>query len=347
MTILWLALITFVISTCGVAAIRYWALRHNLVDLPNERSSHSVPTPRGGGLAILAAFLLALPLAWQYAGDWPPGAFVAFLGGALVVGAVSWLDDLRSLSYAVRLGAHTLAAMIALAGIGTPAVVGLPWGGNLQLSWLALPLALLWIVGLTNAYNFMDGIDGMAGGQGVVAGAGWFLVATLAGQPMTAASGILLGAASLGFLVHNLRPSRIFLGDVGSTFLGYSFAVLALIAGQKNPQLLLAGVFLVWPFVFDTGLTLLRRMRNRENIFVPHRSHFYQRLVIAGSSHRSVMLIYIALALIGVVLALAWSLETTGSPAPGTLLLPLLLWLGVWGLVVRRERRAVQIDWDA
>ena len=153
----------------------------------------------------------------------------------------------------------------------------------------------------------------------------------------------LLAGSSLGFLGHNWPPARIFLGDVGSAFLGYTLAVLPVIAALLEPRLALAGVLLVFPFVFDTSFTLLRRWRRGENIFVAHRSHLYQRLVIAGYSHRAVTLLYAGLALVGVVLALAWVLELPGSDwlALG---LPGLFCLGLWQLVVRAETRSLPLQ---
>ena len=156
------------------------------------------------------------------------------------------------------------------------------------------------------------------------------------GASALATLGGLIVAASWGFLLHNTPPARIFLGDVGSAFLGFSLAV---IGGLAHPRLPLAGLLVVWPFVFDTTFTIVRRLHRGENIFVAHRSHLYQRLVIAGYSHRAVTLLYVGLALVGVVLALAWVLKLPGSDwlALG---LPGLLCLGLWRLVVRAETKS-------
>ena len=144
----------------------------------------------------------------------------------------------------------------------------------------------------------------------------------------------------MGFLGHNWPPARIFMGDVGSAFLGFSLAVLAVIGGLAHPGLPLAGLLVVWPFVFDTTFTIVRRLRRGENIFAAHRSHLYQRVVIAGYSQRAVTLLYAGLALLGVVLALAWVLALPGA---GWLALglPGLLSLGLWRLVVRAETKSL------
>jgi SAM-dependent methyltransferase len=201
-------------------------------------------------------------------------------------------------------------------------------------------LTLLWIVGLTNAYNFMDGIDGIAGCQAAIAGMGWCALGGWSGLPLVTVLGLLLAASSLGFLIHNWPPAKIFMGDVGSTFLGYSLAVLPILAAQSDPRLAVAGVLLVWPSVFDASFTFLRRLRRGENVFAAHRSHLYQRLVITGLSHRWVSSLYGALALIGLALACAWTLRLPGGAPAVALILPLLC-LSLWLFVVQRERRQV------
>ena len=183
----------------------------------------------------------------------------------------------------------------------------------------------------------------MAGAQAVVAGVACWGLGLLSGEPLVSLLSVLLAGSSLGFLGHNWPPARIFMGDVGSAFLGYSLAVLAVIGGLAHPRLPLAGLLVVWPFVFDTTFTILRRLRRGENIFAAHRSHLYQRLVNAGYSHRAVTLLYAGLALVGVLLVLAWVLELPGSDwlALG---LPGLLSLGLWRLVVRAETRSLALQ---
>jgi UDP-N-acetylmuramyl pentapeptide phosphotransferase/UDP-N-acetylglucosamine-1-phosphate transferase len=159
----------------------------------------------------------------------------------------------------------------------------------------------------------------------------------LAGLPAVSALGLLIAATSLGFLGHNWSPARIFMGDVGSAFLGYSFAVLALLAAQSRPDLALAGALVLWPFLFDTLFTFFRRLAHGENVLAAHRSHLYQRLVIAGASHRFTSTLYIALTLVGVALALAWTAVLPGSGLAILIGLPLLC-LGLWRYVTGRER---------
>ncbi|MEW6753908.1 MAG: hypothetical protein AB1505_23450 [Candidatus Latescibacterota bacterium] len=254
--------------------------------------------------------------------------------GAAGVAAVSWLDDRRPLPALLRLAVHAACAGLVvgafLATGGIPAASGLP-------RTILAAAALLWMVGLTNAYNFMDGIDGMAATQAVVAGAAWCLLGWWHGGAGLALLGALLAATSLGFLGHNWAPARVYMGDVGSTFLGYSFAALALWGAAADWRLLVAGVLFVWPFVWDTGLTLLCRAWRRENILAAHRSHLYQRLVIAGASHTRVTGLYALLALAGVAcgLLICVAPDAWGAGPGLVLVLGSALWLGVR----RRERR--------
>ena len=300
-----LAIAAAVIAWVLVGAIKRLALRHQLLDIPNERSSHERPTPRGGGLAIVVVTLAGVLLVGLLQG--PPGGWpvvAAYVVGAAATATVSWLDDVRSLSNRVRFAVHVAAAAVLLFACGGVDRIVLPMVGEIAIpSWIAVPVTLIWIVGLTNAYNFMDGIDGIAGSQAVVAGIAWFALGGIAGEPFVGTLGLLIAATSVGFLAHNWPPAGIFMGDVGSAFLGYSFAALVVVGGDRQPQLVLPGILLVWPFVFDTTLTLIRRARAGENIFAAHRSHLYQRLNIAGFSHRWVTALYAVLALVGAAAA--------------------------------------------
>ena len=339
--ILGIAFLALVLSYLGVIGLRRWAERRQIVDVPSKRSSHTQPTLRGGGLAIVIVTLGGWFLYTRLNPELPWFSVLAYLAGAVLVGGVSWLDDLHSLPNRVRFAAHTIGAILIILGFGYWQTFSIPFFGPLYLGWFGFLITFLWIVGLTNAYNFMDGIDGIAGGQAVVAGLGWGVLGGLNGQPLTSVLGLLLATSSLGFLGHNWPPARILMGDVGSAFLGYTFAVLPTIAGVEDSHLILAGLLLVWPFVFDTAFTFLKRLFKGENVFAAHRSHLYQRLVIVGYSHRFVTLLYIGLALIGVILAFAWSLRVEGSAVAICLVIPLLC-LGLWVFVIRQEgKRAV------
>ena len=279
-----------------------------VIDIPNERSSHSRPTPRGGGISLVVITIIGLicsQMIWRIT-TWRGLLF--YVGAAMLISVVSWLDDLQSLSAKIRFLAHFIAAGLVISEWGYWQELHLPILGNIQIGQFGLLLTLLWIVGLTNAYNFMDGIDGIAGGQAFVAGIGWAVVGWMIHVELIFAIGGLLAASSLGFLFYNWPPAKIFMGDVGSAFLGFTFAVVPLIAVRStanNRNLMIwIGFLFVWPFILDTGLTLLRRISKRENIFQAHRSHLYQRMVIAGYSHQLVSLFYIGLATLGSIVSL-------------------------------------------
>lgn len=331
-------------SCTGVALFRHWARRKGLLDIPNERSSHALPTPTGGGLVIVLMTLLGLiPLYLAWGAAVSPTGVLSYLGGAILIGAVSFRDDLRPLSTGVRFAVHALGAIIAVAGIGYWNAAAMPLLGPVYFGGVGALVTLFWIVALTNAYNFMDGIDGIAGSQAIAAGLGWGILGWHEGQPLVAGLGLLIAGSSAGFLAHNWAPAKIFMGDVGSAFLGYSLAVLPVMFYRAGGEGAHAGIplialALVWPFVFDTSFTLLRRLGMGENVLSSHRRHLYQRLVQAGCSHRGVTLGYLALAAAGLALVLAGGRAAVGGRVGSLLLLPFFA-LGLWIVVKVMERR--------
>ncbi len=317
-----------------VWGLRIWAERQRIYDIPNERSSHTRPTPRGGGIAIVFVTLFGV---WILSPG-PVSSRFFYTIAALLIAIISLFDDLRSLSNRVRFVVHILAAVLAILIFGYFDILKVPSLGDFKLSAIGMFITFFWIVGLTNAYNFMDGIDGIAGGQAVVAGVGWAILGSIWQLPLVSVLGLLLAASSLGFLGHNWPPARIFMGDVGSAFLGYNFAVLAVIAAQTNSLAPLVGFLLVWPFVVDTGYTFIRRLSKRENVFSAHRSHIYQRLVISGLSHKRVSSLYISLAALGLVTALAFVMGFDGWGWIGLAGI-ILASLWIWRLTILREKR--------
>ncbi|HUU37247.1 MAG TPA: glycosyltransferase family 4 protein [Candidatus Desulfaltia sp.] len=326
-----------VLSYLCVAGFRRWA-GERVLDIPDARSSHTRPTPRGGGLGIVICVLIGAWSLFIYRILSMPFKEIAALTlGGSIVALVGWLDDIHRLPYRIRLVVQAISSTIILIMIGYFRTVTVPFVGDIHLYSIGIPFALLWIMGLTNAYNFMDGIDGIAGGQALIAGSGWAIIGYLSGETFVGLIGVLLAATSLGFLFHNWPPARIFMGDVGSAFIGFILAVLPIIAGHKNPRFMIAGLLMVWPFIFDTSFTLVRRMIKKENIFEAHRSHIYQRLVIARYSHRFVTLVYMGLALTGAILAFLWVKDSYGSDIL-VILIPTLLFFGLWQITIRAEK---------
>jgi UDP-N-acetylmuramyl pentapeptide phosphotransferase/UDP-N-acetylglucosamine-1-phosphate transferase len=313
------ALIPFGVTLVAVKLLLRFAASH-LLDMPNARSSHSIPTPRGGGVGVLigmlaGAFAVSIVDHRHLSVE---GAMV--LTAVAAVAAISFLDDLRPLPSWLRLLVHLGAAVLAVRAIGSYDVITVPLAGSWAVGTTGVVLSIVWCVGLTNAYNFMDGIDGIAGIQGVAAGLTWGVIGACSGDFVVAAGGLVMVSAVLAFLRSNWHPARLFLGDVGSATLGFVFAVLPLLASRQaaDPGLIpAAGLLAVWPFVFDAIYTFARRLRRGEDVLAAHRGHFYQRLVVAGWSHAGVATLYGALALLGGAAAVALVIGGPGAPFIG------------------------------
>lgn len=275
-----------------------WTLKKQILDVPNERSSHNKPTPVGGGIVIvivsLAAFLLFLV-------DRNDQNYWSYFFGAGLVAIISWLDDLYGIPVVIRFICHSMAAVSVIWGIGIIQDIHLPIFGSFHLGDIIYVFWYLWIVWLINAYNFMDGIDGLAGIQAFTAGVSWACLGYLLGIPEAQFLGLIIAFSNLGFLIFNWPPARLFMGDVGSAFLGYTFAVFPLfLAGRtkESGSFLLVSVLFVWLFVFDTIRTFFLRLLRREAVWKAHRRHLYQQLVIKGVPHRTVTVLYGLLALV-------------------------------------------------
>jgi UDP-N-acetylmuramyl pentapeptide phosphotransferase/UDP-N-acetylglucosamine-1-phosphate transferase len=334
--ILWSAGSGLLVSAGLVAGARDLARRKMLMDRPNVRSLHVRPTPRGGGVGVVVPTCVALGVmgATEHIAQ---GAAVWIGGSGLFIAAVGMVDDVRGLPAVTRLVLQGSAAALFVAGIGAWRTFAWPGLWRVDLGWMAIPLTILLVAGLTNAYNFMDGVDGIAGSQGAIAGCGWIGAAYALQDPMLAVAGAVVAASCLGFLLFNWPPASIFMGDVGSGFLGFVLAALSVSVALRSPATATAGILFVWPFVFDTAFTLLRRLRRRENLLHAHRSHLYQRLVLTGLSHRSVTTLYGVLAIAGVIVGNAVAREAAPASSAGALLIAALsgaLWLSV----IWRER---------
>lgn len=301
----------FFITYTGVKTFRQWSLRRKIYDVPNERSSHSTPTARGGGLIIV---LVSLSAYASYAIFVTDDFQWSYLIGALLIAAVSWLDDLYTISFGWRFLIHSLAAILIIFALGCFKVIYFPFFYKIDLGATGAIATFLWIVWLTNAYNFMDGIDGIAGMQAVTAGVGWLVIGEIFGLQSVGFYGGIIASASLGFLIQNWQPAKIFMGDVGSAFLGFTFAVLPILAKNEIGEraelqkfIPLIAVLLVWLFMFDSTFTFVRRTLRREKIWQAHRGHIYQRLVVNGFSHQSVTILYGSISILTGIGAILWS----------------------------------------
>ena len=295
-------------ALCALSAFLTWVLmkRVRIIDMPNERSSHTNPTPRSGGIAIVATFFVGLIALWAL-GDDPllsQSYFWAFCASAFLIAVVSIVDDLSGMSFRAKLMLQIGCAITVMVLGVVVDQVSLPGVGVWRLGWLAYPLTLVWIVGLTNAFNFMDGIDGISGGAAVIA-AGFFAAITfMNGSSFLYLVSLVIVASSLGFLLWNWQPAKIFMGDSGSQFLGFVLAVLAVMAGRFDASHVSYFVMpmLFFHYIWDTTYTLIRRLRAGERITQAHRSHLYQLMNRLGLSHARVTGVYM---LIGTLQGLA------------------------------------------
>ena len=326
----------------GVGVLAWWLTKRLScrdsflfkLDHPNERSLHDIPIPRTGGVAIIGSLSLGLiaaqalgllvlreglsPLGWVYLESW-------ILGMTILLGLVSFMDDRGGVPVWFRLGCQFSASAILVFGaeLILPAIE-IPLLGTIELRWLGEALTILLLIWFTNLYNFMDGMDGFAGGMTVI---GCGLLGYLGWQahhPVISFIAALQAAAAAGFLVHNFPPAKIFMGDVGSVSTGFLAAAL-IVLGCRD------GVFDLWvplivfsPFILDATVTLIRRALHHEKVWEAHRDHYYQRLVLSGWGHRRTVLAeYGVMALCG-GLALVYQYASEEWR---------LIVLGVWGMV--------------
>ncbi|WP_219095348.1 glycosyltransferase family 4 protein [Pseudomonas sp. UMAB-40] len=274
MNMWWLLPAVAVVALFLTGALRQYALARSIIDIPNARSSHVVPTPRGGGVAIVVSFLLSLILAASMGFvAWP--LTLALLGAGAGIAVLGFLDDHGHIVARWRLLGHFIAAIWALFWVG-----GLPpltfFGFSFDLGWIGHALAAVYLVWLLNLYNFMDGIDGIASVEAICVCLGATLLYWLAGNEVLAMLPLLLAFAVAGFLYWNLPTARIFMGDAGSGFLGITLGVLSLQAAWVAPQLLWSWLILLGVFIVDATWTLLRRLLRGDKVYEAHRSHAYQ-----------------------------------------------------------------------
>lgn len=324
--------VAFLVALALVPALVKFAIGRNLLDVPNARSSHEVPTPRLGGLAVVA-------------GVWAAALFVGggviILVAATLAGFVGMLDDMFDLRFWMKAVGQATVAFVLLFLVPPPVLetAGPFWP-------LALSFGVIWIAAVVNAYNFMDGIDGIAGGTAILNA---LFLTTLEGGSSTGDVDVglaALAAAVAGFLMWNVSPARIFLGDSGSHFIGFFLGAVALYTkpiggtavGVYLAFLVAAAVFT--PFLFDTAYTLVRRAWARRNVFTAHREHIYQRITPDPTKHRQVSIVYFGLSALSGLAALLAAEGTALRFLSGAALL-----LGCCLLMVFLPRIAKQEDY--
>ncbi|HET7563252.1 MAG TPA: glycosyltransferase family 4 protein [Rhodanobacteraceae bacterium] len=294
-------------GACGliVSAAFTWiallyARKHGLLDQPGQRRSHTLPTPRGGGIGIVvAALLVGVPALLLLPRTWPLVVVVLVMLAIVAVAAIGWLDDHRPLPVWPRIAVHLGAGLLVAGALLVPATQSDSW------MWWWLPVVAIAIAGSINAHNFMDGIDGILGLQALFVMLGYGLLALWLGQAGSAGLAFATAAACLGFLIFNAPPARIFMGDVGSGTLGLLIGVVAALLVRRDPALVWACLILPSAFLVDSGLTLARRALAGQRWYTPHRQHLYQWLVRVKWSHARTDVAYVIWNL-AVVAPLAW-----------------------------------------
>ncbi|MCK5681190.1 glycosyltransferase family 4 protein, partial [bacterium] len=273
-----------------------------LLDHPNERSSHELATPKCGGVGIVVSFVAGVFVSQLWGGEYllEPRKLWSLVIPVLLVACVSLADDIQELTPGLRLGVQVLAAALFLymsnmlpikpCGGIPPLIMQCVWGG----------VAMFWLVGMANAFNFMDGIDGLAAGQGLIASLFFAIIHIGKGVYFPGFVSLVMVVGCLGFLAFNFPPAKVFMGDVGSVSMGFILAALALYSYQKNPSLetLLIMPLLMSNFIFDTVVTFVRRLLKRERLFQAHRSHLYQQFAGCGFSQRTVTMTNYGMAII-------------------------------------------------
>ena len=306
--VLGLSLFSLAAAWIGASSMLERVGRGAPIDVPNGRSSHRRPTVRGGGIGLAVGLCLVL-LAFGSRGRWVPhGDIGLFAIATVIIAAIGlwadYLDPPASWRLFLQLSA---AGLIIGGGMGFHTFL-LPWGHNFTLWWAAVPLTLLWIAGLTNLYNFIDGVDGMAAGLAVVFSSGVAAVAVATHHPYEAIVALTILAGCLGFLWFNFPPAKVFMGDVGSLTLGFVFSVLAIRLATlgKYPIPLMFFLILYSSFLFDTSYTILYRALRGEKFWLAHRTHLYERLTLVGWRHLHVTLLYVGLSLVSLGLAFGY-----------------------------------------
>lgn len=318
------ALSTFLLSLVLTGAAAWYARIMGLLAIPDERSSHASAIPSGGGLGIVLAWLLvSIGMLWDAA---PVFWLIGLLPGTLALAVVGWIDDHRSLPAKLRFAVQLAVSLYLL---------GFTWHLGLVDSAPWLAVAVLWLMWIANLYNFMDGSHGMAGMQGVFSGLVLAWLFHRSGSQGMALVSLMIAASCLGFLPWNLVRSRVFMGDVASVPLGFALAGLCAYGVATGAFPGTAALLVLAVFIVDTSLTLLGRMLRRERWYTAHRQHLYQRLIVSGWSHESVLVLYLS---INIMLVLPAIVVTVRNPEFTWFLTPGLIAMMIvgWILAIRR-----------
>ncbi|GIN20778.1 glycosyltransferase family 4 protein [Siminovitchia fordii] len=314
-------ILCFLASVLITPFVKKLALKYKITDQPNYRKVHTTLMPRLGGLAIYISFLIGLLIFRPQ----DPHMFYLVIGSLIII-ATGVLDDIYDISPKYKLLGQIVAAMVAISGGFDLEFINLPFGGELQFGYLSIPITILWIVGITNAINLIDGLDGLAAGVSSIALITVSFMAFLQGDLFVLTIAMMILGSTLGFLVHNFYPAKIFMGDTGALFLGYMIALLSLL-GFKNITFfsLVIPVIILGVPISDTFFAIIRRLINKKPLLAPDQYHLHHRLLNSGFSHRQTVLLIYGIAVMFSLAAVIFSMSTVW----GSLLLLVVLILGI------------------
>ncbi|MBS4223391.1 glycosyltransferase family 4 protein [Lederbergia citrea] len=296
----------FVASILITPLVKKLAINFKITDAPNHRKIHNKIMPRLGGLAIYISFMIGLLVSHQH----DPHLW-AIMVGSLIIVITGILDDIFELSARYKLLGQLFAATVAILGGFELEFINLPFGGELQFGFLSVPLTILWIVGITNAINLIDGLDGLAAGVSSIALITLSIMAFIMGDAFVVTISLILLGSTLGFLLYNFHPAKIFMGDTGALFLGYMIAILSLL-GFKNVTFfsLVIPVIILGVPISDTIFAIIRRIINNQPLSAADQHHLHHRLLSSGFSHRQAVVIIYAVAVMFGLTAVIFSMAT-------------------------------------
>jgi Fuc2NAc and GlcNAc transferase len=330
-----LSVAIFLSSALGTWLVRTYTLRKSILDIPNERSSHQVPTPRGGGIAIVITFLLSM-FAMGYFGTIPANLVWALAGGGMLIALIGFLDDVYSVTPLVRFCIHFLAAAWAVYWLhGFPLLAIGTW--KIAMHAMGSIFAMIGIIWCVNFYNFMDGIDGLAVSEGIFVAIASTLALWMLGATELAALFLIFTACMGGFAIWNWPPAKIFLGDVGSGFIGFVFATLALYTANQAYLPILFWCILLAIFLLDTTFTLIHRMILKKKWYAAHCEHAYQKLISYGATHLQVTM---SIILLNCLILLPCAFAILYWPAQSLWLSASIffaMWIAWWRIKFRRS----------
>ena len=325
------------------AGICWHLSRHPMImDIPNSRSSHAVPIPKSGGIAIVVTFLAGIVAIYAIADAAViEDIFIlGFAAAALLIAIVSLVDDLITTQFFFRLSSQALSAIAVMAFGIVIHELHLPWVGKIPIGIIGYVVTFFWVVGLTNAFNFMDGLNGMAGGTAIITCLFFSHICISQGSNFAYVVCYTIASGVLGFMLFNFPKAKLFMGDVGSAFLGFVFASLAVIAAlyDNSHTSLFVMPLLLLHFIYDTFFTFIRRLLTGEQVFEAHRTHLYQLLNQLGCSHTQVSLVYWGIG-IAQGFGAVWMVNIPGNNRV-FVFIPYFVFLVAYSLIITRKAKA-------